>query len=369
MEICGVLVGQWERDADGPFVSVTESIRCDVAASRSGEVTFTHEAWNAINREMDTRLAGLKIVGWYHSHPSFGIFLSERDVFIQQHFFSNPGQVAYVVDPLRKMEGVFVWRNGKPKPLPHYWVGSRIHLSAGADDQGEQPPAGRPPAPASEAGAGMGDLISWPAAIRAAMMYVLVFLIGYLLAGMRTAREQAMLTEGAVAHYGLWKGLRPGLRENLDEVDEHLEKISQVVVGLSKEHVDLAGEDASEKKDQWKQTLDALRQVRLFLRQVNAKYSLTPEESAVIERLILAKEAELMGVREKAAAKGDAAKAGGAAKADTKAKPPDQTEKPAGAAKAEEPAKNDRPKPPPEKGPVAPKKQEQEPSPKAEGPK
>ena len=51
--------------------------------------------------------ANARIVGWYHTHPDFGIFLSDYDVFIHQHFFSGPGQIALVIDPVRKLEGVF----------------------------------------------------------------------------------------------------------------------------------------------------------------------------------------------------------------------------------------------------------------------
>ena len=134
VEICGVLVGRWERDDDGPFVAVSEYIRCDNASQKSGEVTFTHDAWSKINQEMDTRFVALKIVGWYHSHPGFGVFLSDRDVFIHEHFFSNPGQVAFVVDPRQKIEGLFIWHDGQPKPCRHYWVGNRVQA---APEEGE----------------------------------------------------------------------------------------------------------------------------------------------------------------------------------------------------------------------------------------
>src|SRR5262245_21562172 len=126
VEICGVLVGGWEADENGPYARVTDFIRCENASSKFAEVTFTHESWAQINKEMDSRFADARIVGWYHSHPDFGIFLSDRDCFIQQHFFSDPGQVAYVIDPVRDLEGVFAWRDGKPTLLPHFWIGDRI---------------------------------------------------------------------------------------------------------------------------------------------------------------------------------------------------------------------------------------------------
>jgi hypothetical protein len=54
------------------------------------------------------------IVGWYHTHPGFGIFLSEMDVFICEHFFNLPWQTAFVFDPHSGEEGNFIWRSGKP---------------------------------------------------------------------------------------------------------------------------------------------------------------------------------------------------------------------------------------------------------------
>ena len=43
----------------------------------------------------------LRIVGWWHSHPDFGCFLSSTDVGTQRFFFPESYQVALVVDPVR----------------------------------------------------------------------------------------------------------------------------------------------------------------------------------------------------------------------------------------------------------------------------
>jgi proteasome lid subunit RPN8/RPN11 len=126
VEICGVLVGQWRTDEHGPYAVVENYIKCDSATSKFAEVTFTHESWSQINQEMDTTYEDKRIVGWYHSHPDFGIFLSDRDCFIHEHFFSGAGQVAFVVDPVRNSEGAFAWKHGKPTPMSHYWIGDTI---------------------------------------------------------------------------------------------------------------------------------------------------------------------------------------------------------------------------------------------------
>ena len=45
--------------------------------------------------------SSLRIVGWWHSHPDFGCFLSNTDLKTQKYFFPESYQVALVVDPIR----------------------------------------------------------------------------------------------------------------------------------------------------------------------------------------------------------------------------------------------------------------------------
>ena len=67
---------------------------------------------------MDRDYPDKKMIGWYHTHPGFGIFLSGMDLFICDNFFNLPWQVAFVYDPLGGDEGNFVWRSGKPTREP-----------------------------------------------------------------------------------------------------------------------------------------------------------------------------------------------------------------------------------------------------------
>ena len=138
-EVGGILVGEVLRDENGPFLKVDDIIEALHAEESGTELTITHATWNHIHEQMDTTFAGKRILGWYHTHPNFGIFLSERDQFIQQSFFNLPFQIALVYDPVRRTHGVFSWRDSKPWRVRHYWIGSRQQVWDEARELSEPP--------------------------------------------------------------------------------------------------------------------------------------------------------------------------------------------------------------------------------------
>jgi proteasome lid subunit RPN8/RPN11 len=109
-EVGGVLVGRLRDDGSPRITDMIPALEADGARSR---VTFTHEAWSTIHTTLDRDYPGEEILGWYHSHPGFGIFLSEHDLFIHRNFFGRAEQIAIVVDPHAGSEGLFVWREGE----------------------------------------------------------------------------------------------------------------------------------------------------------------------------------------------------------------------------------------------------------------
>lgn len=105
-EVCGVLVGSLCWDG-GPYLLIDGRIEGKHASHQSGSVTFTSETWDFIHEELTTKYPDRKIVGWYHTHPGFGIFLSNMDAFIHENFFSFPWEPAYVFDPQAETDGFF----------------------------------------------------------------------------------------------------------------------------------------------------------------------------------------------------------------------------------------------------------------------
>lgn len=112
-EICGVLIGQ-----DHPGRIEIQACIAGANADEAGaHVTFTQDTWEHIYQVKDKEYPDHRIVGWYHSHPGFGVFLSDHDTFIHKNFFASPGQVAWVFDPHSDEEGCFGWVGGRLERL------------------------------------------------------------------------------------------------------------------------------------------------------------------------------------------------------------------------------------------------------------
>jgi proteasome lid subunit RPN8/RPN11 len=95
------------------FVEIRHFLPAVDARSKAASLTFTHETWSHLTRQAGAEHPDDVVVGWQHTHPGFGVFLSGYDLFIHQHFFREPWQVALVVDPRQQDMGFFQWHDGR----------------------------------------------------------------------------------------------------------------------------------------------------------------------------------------------------------------------------------------------------------------
>jgi 26S proteasome regulatory subunit N11 len=106
MEVMGLMLGQFVDDY---------TIHCvDVFAMPQSGTTVSVEAVDPV---FQTKMMEMlkqtgrpeMVVGWYHSHPGFGCWLSSTDINTQSSFEQlNPRTVALVVDPIQSVKGKVV---------------------------------------------------------------------------------------------------------------------------------------------------------------------------------------------------------------------------------------------------------------------
>ena len=121
-ELGSILIGEHCQEMGRTYVIISGYIEAKYTDASAATLTFTHETWDYVHREHEKRFPGQRIIGWQHTHPNYGIFLSNYDMFIQENFFNLPFQIAYVIDPIQNLRGFFQWKNGKVAKLRGYCI-------------------------------------------------------------------------------------------------------------------------------------------------------------------------------------------------------------------------------------------------------
>jgi len=102
-EIGGFLLGakEWRDDTQQYQVFITQFVPITPEMNNVYQIEFGTQAWlklTLVQEEYPT----LKIIGWFHTHPGHGLFLSKPDLKIHEGFFQEPYTLAMEIDTLSK---------------------------------------------------------------------------------------------------------------------------------------------------------------------------------------------------------------------------------------------------------------------------
>ena len=123
-EVGGALVGlhRMEDQSGETFIVIEAALPARHTRFGRSYLTFTHDSLVGIHNDLERRLPGREILGWYHTHPGMGVFLSGYDQWLHEHFFPEAWQVALVIEP-RDSEGGFFARRGDGSLDPRAYSG------------------------------------------------------------------------------------------------------------------------------------------------------------------------------------------------------------------------------------------------------
>lgn len=118
IESGGVLVGHafksLKEGSETTFVIVSGFIRQESQRRSAVHFTVGPDEIQAARAVLAGEYPGLQVVGWYHSHPNHGVFLSGQDMSIVSGIYSATWHIALVIDPVREKEGFFIGGRGEP---------------------------------------------------------------------------------------------------------------------------------------------------------------------------------------------------------------------------------------------------------------
>ncbi len=140
VESGGMLIGNVIEEFGKTNIVIYGFVEAKYSEATPTTLKFTHETWEYVHGEIEEKYEDGKIVGWIHTHPDFGIFLSEYDKFIQENFFNEEYQIAYVVDPIQDIEGFYFWINGRIEKCKGFYIFDKNDEKIELDELTEKKP-------------------------------------------------------------------------------------------------------------------------------------------------------------------------------------------------------------------------------------
>jgi proteasome lid subunit RPN8/RPN11 len=113
LEICGLLLGTAEpahNQGREYRLAVTDILPLEASDASGAHVSADEHVWLRAAAQIEKRFQGKERLGWYHTHPTQGIFFSGSDKDFHS-VFTKPFQFALVVDPRFPKVGLFHWQD------------------------------------------------------------------------------------------------------------------------------------------------------------------------------------------------------------------------------------------------------------------
>ncbi|MBK9013916.1 MAG: hypothetical protein IPM82_07430 [Saprospiraceae bacterium] len=119
-EIGGFLLGKAEKNQHTGKYQVSLERFVNIESEDFGvyQISFGSKAWSKLEKQTGYyEDEGYKLMGWFHTHPGHGLFLSRPDQNIHQTWFKEPYHIAMELDSLQSdnnphfQTGFFTWKN------------------------------------------------------------------------------------------------------------------------------------------------------------------------------------------------------------------------------------------------------------------
>ena len=148
-ETGGFLLGRvaWDIRSRCWLVEIDEAVPVQPSSQEPTHFSFTYKDVDMVRTHREH--TGKALLGWFHTHPDVGVFLSETDLEkTHRILFSEPFQIALVYDPVCGRAGYFCWDGPQSiDPSPAAW--REFEIQEEPEPALEAAPVEEPPAVAA----------------------------------------------------------------------------------------------------------------------------------------------------------------------------------------------------------------------------
>ena len=219
----GVLVGNVIEAFGKTHIVIRAFVEAKYSEGTPTTLKFTHQTWEYIHKELGKKYPQYKILGWIHTHPNFGIFLSDYDKFIHENFFQEENQIAYVIDPIQNDEGFYFWISGRLERCKGFFLFDRTGVRIAAEPSGEDSRAAV--SEHSEGGRTLSNIIM--AGLGIAVAALLIFSLSLRNRVDVLERQQQMLVETANASLNSMMLQINALSSEVDTLEQRVAELEE----------------------------------------------------------------------------------------------------------------------------------------------
>lgn len=116
-----VLVGYYTEELGDKMAMISGAIQ--FKSSLAEERThITEEVMNEVRAKLNKYFPDCELMGWMHTQPGYGIFLTTQDIRLQKEFFGKPYQTLMIIDPIENMEAFFLWDKEEVRSVEGYYI-------------------------------------------------------------------------------------------------------------------------------------------------------------------------------------------------------------------------------------------------------
>jgi len=108
-ETIGFFVGYRCTTDDGCKLTIVKDIIAGPVMGYRASAEVTKESRGIFLKQILDKYPDCSEVGWWHSHPNFGCFMSGTDEGNHLKWYDNPFSIALVYDPIRDELAIFKW--------------------------------------------------------------------------------------------------------------------------------------------------------------------------------------------------------------------------------------------------------------------
>jgi len=96
----GFLLGSY-KEGPGKLFDIQIEQLIDIIPEQQSisNIEFGQQSWQMLDVALNTH-PDLNLIGWFHTHPGHGVFLSEQDINVSYTYFNKPYQIALLLDNL-----------------------------------------------------------------------------------------------------------------------------------------------------------------------------------------------------------------------------------------------------------------------------